>query len=101
MTVGTEPTGVETRRARPNGERRADTGGAGSNEHGRVRRDELRRALVDVGAFGEAVLEMPLRPYQLDVARAVARSVAERQGLTFTVLMPRQAGKNQLPAWRL
>jgi hypothetical protein len=58
----------------------------------------LRRALADVGAFGEGVLGMPLRPYQLDVARAVMRSVREGQGLTFTVLMPRQAGKNQLSA---
>ena len=47
----------------------------------------LRRALADVGTFSEAALRMPLRPYQLDVARAVARSVAERQGLTFTVMM--------------
>ncbi len=75
------------------------SGDTGPNEdRERERREGLRRALADVGAFGEAVLRMPLRPYQLDVARAVARSVAERQGLTFTVMMSRQSGKNQLSA---
>ncbi len=87
--------------AAPDGESGVDVPAAGSNEEQRQRQAGLRRALADVGRFGEAVLGMPLRPYQLDVARAVAQSVAERQGLTFTVLMPRQSGKNQLPAGRL
>ncbi len=69
--------------------------GGPNQDRERERRDRLRRALADVGTFGEAVVRMPLRPYQLDVARAVARSVADRQGLTFTVMMPRQSGKNQ------
>ncbi len=73
-----------------------DLGAPGHEDREQERREGLRRALADVGQFGEAVLRMPLRPYQLDVARAVARSVADRQGLTFTVMMPRQSGKNQL-----
>ncbi len=85
----------------PSGGSDAGTGTGGGDAQERARRDGLRRALGDVGAFGEAVLRMPLRPYQVDVARAVARSVAERQGLTFTVLMPRQAGKNQPSVARL
>lgn len=58
----------------------------------------LRRALADVEAFGAAVLGMPLRPYQAEVARAVLASIAEGRGDSLTVLMPRQSGKNQLSA---
>ena len=61
---------------------------------------ELRRALADVETFGTAVLGMPLRPYQAEVARAVLASVAEGRGDSLTVLMPRQSGKNQLSGAR-
>ena len=40
-----------------------------------------------------------LRPYQAEAARAILRSVTYRRGLTFTVEMARQAGKNELSAW--
>ena len=40
-----------------------------------------------------------LRPYQSEVARAVLDSVLNRRGLTFTVEMARQAGKNELSAY--
>jgi len=40
----------------------------------------------------------PLRPYQLEAARAILDSVLNRRGLTFTVVMARQAGKNELSA---
>jgi hypothetical protein len=62
------------------------------------RRIGLRRALADVETFGAAVLGMPLRPYQAEVARAVLASIAEGRGHALTVLMPRQSGKNQLSA---
>lgn len=39
-----------------------------------------------------------LRPYQREVARAVMDSVLGGKGLTFTVEMARQAGKNELSA---
>src|SRR5690349_10044406 len=58
----------------------------------------LRRALADIETFGAAILGMPLRPYQAEVARAVMASIAEGRGDTFSVLMPRQSGKNQLSA---
>ena len=64
----------------------------------RARVAGLRRVLTDVALFGEAILGMPLRGYQLEVAHAVLDSIAARRGLQFTVLMPRQAGKNQLSA---
>ncbi len=98
MTESTGASEGEVRHAVSGNERGSVAEAAVRHDREPERREGLRRALADVGAFGEAVLGMPLRPYQLDVARAVARSVAERQGLTFTVLMPRQAGKNQLSA---
>ncbi len=39
-----------------------------------------------------------LRPYQLEVARAILDSVFGRKGLTFTVEIARQGGKNELSA---
>ena len=43
-------------------------------------------------------IRQQLRPYQVEVGRAVLRSVSERQGLTFTVEVARQGGKNELSA---
>jgi hypothetical protein len=40
-----------------------------------------------------------LRPYQAEAARAILHSVTNRLGLTFTVEMARQSGKNELSAW--
>jgi hypothetical protein len=39
-----------------------------------------------------------LRPYQLEAVRAITESVIDGRGLTFTVVMARQAGKNELSA---
>ena len=39
-----------------------------------------------------------LRPYQVEVVREVLSSVREGKGLSFTVVMARQAGKNELSA---
>lgn len=41
---------------------------------------------------------MELRPYQLEVARAVFDSILNRKGLTFSVEIARQGGKNELSA---
>lgn len=48
--------------------------------------------------FSRFVVRKPLRPYQLEPARAILDSVLHRKGLTFTVMMARQAGKNELSA---
>jgi hypothetical protein len=40
----------------------------------------------------------PLRPYQREPLRAIVRSVLQREGRTFSVMMSRQAGKNELSA---
>jgi hypothetical protein len=58
----------------------------------------LRDALADVEAFSTTILDMPLRPYQAEVARAVLTAIDEGRGDALTVLMPRQSGKNQLSA---
>ena len=43
-------------------------------------------------------IKQTLRPYQIEVGRAVLDSVLNRRGLTFTVEMARQGGKNELSA---
>lgn len=40
----------------------------------------------------------PLRPYQLEAGRAIMASVARGQGLSFSVEIARQGGKNELSA---
>jgi hypothetical protein len=47
----------------------------------------------------EAFQPVPaLRPYQVEVTRAVRASVLERAGRTFSVMVARQGGKNELSA---
>ena len=41
-----------------------------------------------------------LRPYQVQIARAIKDSVLHRLGLTFVVILPRQSGKNEVQALR-
>src|SRR5581483_2920821 len=66
----------------------------------------LARALADVGIFSRAALpERPLRPYQIEPARAIAESVERELGRSFAIVFSRQAGKDetlaQLLAWLL
>ena len=39
-----------------------------------------------------------LRPYQVQIARAIKDSILNHRGLTFVVILPRQSGKNELQA---
>jgi hypothetical protein len=48
--------------------------------------------------FSREVVQMPLRPYQLEAARAILESIQRRDGAVFTVMMARQMGKNELSA---
>lgn len=43
-------------------------------------------------------IRFPLHPYQVEVGRAIVDSVLRRRGLTFTVEIARQGGKNELSA---
>lgn len=56
----------------------------------------IRHWMSDISRFSEQVLRLPLRPYQLEPARAILDSVLHGRGLTFAVMMSRQAGKNEL-----
>lgn len=59
---------------------------------------DLKTLLRDIGAFSATVIGRPLRPYQLAPARAILAAIAARSGQTFTIMMSRQAGKNELSA---
>jgi hypothetical protein len=56
----------------------------------------LRYILTDVSAFSRLAIRRQLRPYQLEPARAILTSIFQGHGHTFTVMMARQAGKNEL-----
>ena len=44
---------------------------------------------------------MKLRPYQAEIARAIIDSIQRNLGLTFSVEIARQGGKNELSAiWK-
>ena len=43
-------------------------------------------------------IAIKLRPYQIEVGRAILDSVLRRQGLTLSVEVARQGGKNELSA---
>lgn len=62
--------------------------------------DRLVRAikywLSDISHFSRLIIGKPLRPYQLEPAHAILDSVLHGRGETFTVMMSRQAGKNEL-----
>ena len=48
--------------------------------------------------FSQRALDRPLRPYQREIAGHILRSVHEGLGITFTVMLARQMGKNELSA---
>jgi hypothetical protein len=60
--------------------------------------DDLARALASIENFSQLAIGTPLRPYQLEPAKAIVASVLAQAGHTFTVMMSRQAGKNELSA---
>ena len=51
------------------------------------------------GRTEDMKLTMPaLRPYQLEAARAILESVYNKKGMTFSIEIARQGGKNELSA---
>ena len=58
----------------------------------------LKSWMRDIVKFTRHLSGLKLRKYQEEVARAVIKSVKERQGLTIVVVFPRQSGKNELQA---
>lgn len=51
-----------------------------------------------IGEFANNIIGKPLYPYQETIGDAILDSVLQRRGLTFTVMLARQMGKNQLSA---
>src|SRR5712691_598678 len=51
-----------------------------------------------IGKFARDVLKKPLYPYQEEIGDAILNSIEQNLGLTFTIMMARQMGKNQLSA---
>jgi hypothetical protein len=58
----------------------------------------LVRMLTSAERFSRGLLRRPLRAYQVPIAQAIVDSILQRRGLTFAVMMARQAGKNELSA---
>ncbi len=58
----------------------------------------LRAALSRIEVWSRSVLGRPLRPYQAEPAAAILASIGDRRGDAITVMMSRQAGKNELSA---
>lgn len=58
----------------------------------------LKCLLRDPVLFARHASGLKLRAYQQAAARAIVDSVLHRRGLTFVVIMSRQAGKNELQA---
>ncbi|MBI4317391.1 MAG: hypothetical protein HY675_02785 [Chloroflexi bacterium] len=58
----------------------------------------LKKALIDMATFSRKIIGRPLRPYQLSPARAIFDSIRHRNGLSISIMMARQAGKNELSA---
>ena len=58
----------------------------------------LCESLTDISGFSEHIVRRPLRGYQLRPAAAIMHSILHGRGLTFAVMMSRQAGKNELSA---
>jgi len=56
----------------------------------------MKRA--NIGFFAREVLKRPLYPFQEEIGNAILNSVINNLGLTFTVMVSRQSGKNQTSA---
>jgi len=61
-------------------------------------RFEIARTLTNAELFSRRALRRPLRGYQIGPAQAIVDAVLQRRGMTFAVMMSRQAGKNETAA---
>jgi hypothetical protein len=60
--------------------------------------NRITRLFLNIAHFSRFVIGRRLRRYQLRPAQAIVESVLNHKGLSFAVMMPRQAGKNELSA---
>ncbi len=59
---------------------------------------QIKRIQRNIETFSHRAGGVKLRAYQLPAAKAIVKSVEEGQGLSFVVIMSRQAGKNETQA---
>ncbi len=64
----------------------------------RPQRKELQRKLNNLNGFTRGFLAIQLRPYQLQAANAILKSVFARDGNSFVIIFARQSGKDELLA---
>ena len=58
----------------------------------------LERLVRDLESYSSLTVGRPLHPYQLEPGRAILRAALNREGGAVSVMMSRQAGKNELSA---
>jgi hypothetical protein len=58
----------------------------------------LRDTASDIATFSAIVLGRPLRPYQVTIVRAIMEGIRTGKSQTYSVMMARQMGKNELSA---
>jgi DNA-binding Lrp family transcriptional regulator len=63
-----------------------------------IERRDMRTSTRGLGPFAKGFIGVRLRPYQLEAANAVIRSVYKRDGESFVILFARQSGKDELLA---
>ena len=63
-----------------------------------VAREHTLQSARLIGAYYTSSFNMKLRPYQVEVAKAIIESIQGNLGLTFSVEIARQGGKNELSA---
>lgn len=59
---------------------------------------QLKEAATDIKYFAKWFIGITLRPYQLEAAQAIVRSVFARDGMTFVIIFSRQSGKDEMLA---
>lgn len=63
-----------------------------------MRTSPTHKKHANIGTFAAQVLHRPLYPFQVEIGNAILDSVLNGLGLTFTVMVSRQSGKNQISA---
>ncbi len=64
----------------------------------RSERRELRTKVAAIKGFARGFVGIQLRPYQIEAADAVVKSVLARDGNSFVIMFARQSGKDELLA---
>lgn len=63
-----------------------------------IERRDIRTRTRGLKGFALGFIGVQLRPYQLEAANAIIKSVFRRDGESFVILFARQSGKDELLA---